>query len=190
MGFSESSDTIALPDDGLPADPAALADQVRSRLGRRMIVVLLAPPDKPIGPAEPLSVLADMLAAFPAARVAYEQPPDDSAALETFLERLHSLGPDVVLVGAADETPKTSPAPDERLWHLRVFAIADRIGLCDRSFVALAGSRVTRQSARHAGFEDGFSLPAPVDALLPALVRETLARDEFRRKGSSPPCYL
>ncbi|MGH2516770.1 MAG: hypothetical protein ACRDHP_14045 [Ktedonobacterales bacterium] len=173
---------MGTPSDGeMPADLDALAGLVRERLGRRMIVAVLAPPGQESGA---LRALADALAAFPGARVAYEQPP---ANLEAFLARLHSLGPDGVLVGADDDemTPPNSPP-----WHARVLAIADRIGLCDRSFVALVGARVTRQSARRAGFEDGFPLDTPLDALLPALVREALARDEFRRRGSSPPCYL
>ncbi|HLZ24250.1 MAG TPA: hypothetical protein VKQ30_19225 [Ktedonobacterales bacterium] len=181
MHSSEIAGTSVPQDDTLPADPAALAALVRERLSRRMIVAVLAPPE---GPTNDLLALADALATFPGARVAYEQVLTD---LETFLTRLHSLGPDVVLVGAVEAS---APAPVEHPWHQRVFTIADRIGLCDRSFVALVGPYVTRPSARTAGFEDGFPLDTPIDKLLPALAREALARDEFRRQGSSPPCYL
>ena len=184
MHFSESADPNSPLDGPLPSNPGDLADLVRARLGRRMIVAVLAPPATAAHDPRALRPLADALAAFPGARVAYEQPPAD---LEAFLTRLHSLGPDVVLVGAEDAG---AAMPNEHPWHLRVLAIADRIGLCDRSFVALIGLRVTRASARRAGFEDGFPLDTPVDALLPALVHESLARDELRRKGSSPPCYL
>lgn len=181
-----STDASIPPDTSPPSDSVALADLVQAGLGRRMIVAVLVPPAPDGADHRALSDLAAALAAFPGARVAYEQPPAD---LEAFLTQLHSLGPDVVLVGAEDASASAG-APSERPWHLYVFAIADRIGLCDRSFVALVGPRVTRESARRAGFEDGFALDTPVDTLLPALVREALARDEFRRKGSSPPCYL
>src|SRR5579872_890972 len=152
MSFTQSPGADTSPDDTLPADPTALAELVRARLGRRMIVAVLAPPSQN---ADALRALADALAASPGARVAYERLPDAPADLESFLARLHSLGPDVVLVGMEEEGVA---APIERPWHLRVFAIADRIGLCDRGFVALVGSHVTRQSARRAGFEDGFPL--------------------------------
>lgn len=187
MQFSEppGADDVP-PNDTLPTDPAALAELVRARLGRRMIVAVLAPPDEPPHNLRALADMANTLAAFPGARVAYEQP---SADLEAFLIRLHRLGPDVVLVGVSD-VPATPPPPPARPWHLRVFAIADRIGLCDRSIVALIGPHVTRETARRAGFEDGYPLDIPLDTLLPALAREALARDEFRRQGSSPPCYL
>lgn len=184
MHITQSPGADTSPDDMLPADPAALAELIRARLGRRLIVAVLAPPDDT---GEDPRALADALAAFPGARVAYERPPDAPADLETFLARLHTLGPDVVLIGA---TEARAPEPIERPWHLRVFAIAERIGLCDRGFVALVGSHVTRQSARRLGFEDGYPLDTPMDVLLPAFVRAALARDEFRRQGSSPPCYL
>lgn len=181
----QAPETPQTPDQGaqltdkLPADLHALSELVRTQLARRLILAVVAPPsDAALG----LRELADALALFPMARVIYEQPTDE---LDAFLTRLHSLGPDVVLVGSDDMA-----APNAEPWHARVLAIADRIGLCDRSFVALTGSQVTRQAARSAGFEDGFSLETRVEALLPVLVREALARDEFSRHGSSPPCYL
>jgi hypothetical protein len=180
MRFSESSEADAQADDVLPTDLSALGVLVRERLGRRIIVAVLAPPDVT---DEGTHSLADTLAAFSGTRVVFEQV---ASNLEPLLTRLHSLGPDVVLVGAAEN----AAADGETVWHARVLAIADRIGLCDRSFVALTGAHVTRQSARHAGFEDGFPLDTPMDTLLPMLVREALTRDEYRRQGGSPPCYL
>jgi hypothetical protein len=180
MRFSESPEADAQADDALPTDLSALAVLVREWLGRRIVVAVLAPPDMA---DEAPRALADTFAAFSGARVVFEQTASNP---EPLLARLHSLGPDVVLIGAAEN----AATDGETAWHARVLAIADDIGLSDRSFVALVGSHVTRQSARHLGFEDGFPLDTPLDTLLPALVREALARDEFRRPGSSPPCYL
>lgn len=183
MKSAEPDQSAHQPQDAscetLPADPSALLTVARERLGRRMLLAVLAPRD---ATASALRGLADALAALPGVRVIYEQP----SQLEDVLTRLHSLGPDVVLVGGGDE----EAAPGTDSWHARVFAVAERVGLCDRSFVALVGAWVTRQSARRAGFEDGFPLATPLEALVPALVREALARDELRRQGSSPPCYL
>jgi hypothetical protein len=47
-----------------------------------------------------------------------------------------------------------------------------------------------RAQARALGLEDGFALDVPLATLLAALARETVAHDELRQRGSSPPCYL
>jgi len=66
----------------------------------------------------------------------------------------------------------------------------DTMGLRDRSFVALIGPAVTRDLAHQLRFEEGYPTTTPTAQLLWSLAREAIARDELRRRGSSPPCYL
>jgi hypothetical protein len=64
------------------------------------------------------------------------------------------------------------------------------MGLTDRSVVALIGPLVTRDLAHQLRFEEGYPAATPTAQLLWSLAREAIGRDELRRRGSSPPCYL
>ena len=170
-------------DDALdpPADPSQLDEWLRSRLDHRVTIVLLAPPQSDPTMAE--RALAAAVTSYTELRLRVEQcpAPEDALAVERMLLEVERLSPDVLVVeqGGASET-----------WPRVALRVADRLGLCDRAFVALIGSAVTRQDARRLGFEDGFSLDTPAAALVRALAREAVTRDELRRHGSSPPCYL
>ena len=67
---------------------------------------------------------------------------------------------------------------------------AEALGLRDRSLVALIGPQVTRDLAHRLLFEEGYPATMPTAQLLWSLAQEAIARDELRRRGSSPPCYL
>ncbi|HEU4781998.1 MAG TPA: hypothetical protein VFS83_01530, partial [Ktedonobacterales bacterium] len=67
---------------------------------------------------------------------------------------------------------------------------AEALGLRDRSLLALIGSHVTRDQAHQLLFEEGYPASTLTAQLLWSLAREAIARDELRRRGSSPPCYL
>ena len=92
-------------------------------------------------------------------------------------------GDEVVLVWADG----TSPSPGSR--PRRILDAAERLNLFDSCFVALIGEDVSRQEARRLGYEDGYAVATPLDALVAQLAREVIAHREMHRFGSSPPCY-
>lgn len=180
----------AFDSDNPPDMPAALDEWLRARLDHRLTVVLLAPPrtgadggaDGGVTAAAE-AALAAAIAPLAEARLRVERCPDpaDLAIIERTLLHAEGLYPDVLLVeqAAADDA-----------FPRAVLRVADRLGILDRAFVALIGAEVTRQSARGRGFEDGYPVDMPAGGLLATLAREAVARDELRRHGSSPPCYL
>lgn len=195
------ADTPPLPDATDPPHDATQIDEwLRSRLDHRLTVVLLA--TSPHHAADAEDVLAAAIAPLSEARLRIErlttagaapagavesQPaaPDAvpaDAAIERALLKLDALYPDVLLV---EQT-----GADDGVWPRAALRVADRLGLCERAFVALLGVHVTREQARRLGYEDGYPLDTPAAALMSMLAREAVARDELRRHGSSPPCYL
>lgn len=170
---------LPLDSDNPPIAPAALDDWLRARLDHRLTVVLLAPQRDDAAADE--TSLAVAIAPLAEARLRIARCPDpaDTAAIERTLLAVERLYPDVLLVersGADNTFPRM------------VLRVADRLGLLDRAFVALIGADVTREGARRSGFEDGYTLDDP--DLPRTLAREAVARDQLRRHGSSPPCYL
>ena len=173
-----------------PLAPAALDTWLRERLGRQMVVAVVA-------------VVAVMVAGaqseFAVARIEESTAPfgevrllrrtvtldSDDAQLAALVAELAPLDPDAVLVASA------SDADAARQWAVRALAACEQAGLRDRAFVALlAPGEGIRAQARALGFEDGFAQDLPLAALLAVLAREAVAHDELRRRGSSPPCYL
>ncbi len=170
-----------------PSDVAEmdeLTERIRTELGRQLVVVMLPAPE---GTGDELDRFSQRLRELPEVRVAEVAPLDARAArrdIERALAEVATQDPDALLVwtGGPD-------APGEQ-WRINVLGEAERQGICDQCLVALAGADVTRARARKLGYEDGYSPDTPVLELARALLREALARDEFRRRGSSPPCYL
>ena len=162
-----------------PATPAALDDWLRSRLDHPMTIVLL--PTAKSGASASARVLASAVAGYAEMRLHVEPcpAPPIEAAIERALLAVERLYPDVLLVERSDA---------DGAFPRMVLRVADRLGLLDRAFVALIGADVTREGARRRGFEDGYMLDDP--DLPRILAREAVARDELRRHGSSPPCYL
>jgi hypothetical protein len=60
----------------------------------------------------------------------------------------------------------------------------------DEAVVALVGPGASRTLARQLGCDEGFAAEEATGHIVGQLVREALAREELRRTGSSPPCYL
>lgn len=173
-----------------PRDVELLDDWLRSRLDHCLTAVLLMSPAASDTGAE--QRLAAALAPLREARLRVQRVarPDalsagtpDDATIERALLGIELLAPDAVLV-------EHDMATDGGRWPVAVLSVADRLGLSDRSFMALYGPGVTRERGRRLGFEDGYPLDMPDATLVAALAREAVARDELRRHGSSPPCYL
>lgn len=72
----------------------------------------------------------------------------------------------------------------------RIYRACDRAGALDQCYVALLGPSMSRVIARSLTFEDGFAWPADAPRLLGSLLAQAETREEARRRGSSPPCYL
>jgi hypothetical protein len=169
-------------------DSVALDRWLRVRLGRRLTLALLAAD----GDARPRILgLAAALEPYSEMRVIADLLHDDGAEHEdaaiSTLRRAASEDADVVLIW-------TDAALDAKSGTTRLRSLleaAEQSGLCDRSFVALIGPRVTRSGARSLGYEDGIPPGTwPLPRLAALIAREAVARDELRRRGSSPPCYL
>ena len=164
--------------------PAALDVWLRERLGRQMVVAVVA------AGAQPESALARIeqgIARYGEVRLLgrIATLDHDDAQLAALIAELAPLDPDAVLVVSA------TAADAARQWAVWALAACERAGLRDRAFVTLlAPGEGVRTQARTLGFEDGFALDVPLATLLAALAREAVAYDELRRRGSSPPCYL
>jgi hypothetical protein len=166
-------------------DDAARAAWLREQLGRRMLIVVLAPAEG----ATAVRALGAALAMYPETRVVIETQPGTPSGDERLIAAVCGVDPDVVLVGVnwGSATDPTAAQAEQARATLR---LVERVGLCDRAFVALLGPGVSRSAARRLGYEDGFAADVPAAAVCAALAREAVARDELRRHGSSPPCYL
>ena len=157
---------------------AAIDDLLRRELGRRMTVSLLALSDTDTD-ANAVAALAGRLAGIEEVAVLSAAVPAEDA-----LAQAAQRDAEIVLVWlAADDEREVAAAA----------ALLERIetmGLRDRSFVALIGPRVTRDLAHRLRYEEGYPAATPTEPLLRSLAREAIGRDELRRRGSSPPCYL
>jgi hypothetical protein len=168
----DTSDTTVLATN----ERDAINGLLRWQLGRRMTVCLLAFAATHAGE---VAALEKRLASIEEILV---MPPAPSA--DAGLDEAARQDAEIVLVWlAANEASEVAMA---RALLERV----DTMGLRDRSFVALIGPAVTRELAHHLRFEEGYPTTTPTAQLLWSLAREAIARDELRRRGSSPPCYL
>src|SRR5262249_15857011 len=147
---------------------------LRTELGRRLTVVLLAPPG---GADDTLAALSAALAAYPEVLVLVETPNSSKAEeAERVLLNAAREGPDAVLVALAAGSPATQLTDSASIpalrWPRDVLAAADRLGLRPRNFFALVGETMTREGARRLGYEDGFSPHIPARELVTLLARE------------------
>lgn len=170
---------------------AAVNAELHASLGRRLTVAVLEPPGGATGCAE----LRGRLAAFSEVRVLAETPTErpDYTSLRALLGTVAQADSDALLVWTDAESLAASAGgggDTQRNWPQRVLGVAEDINLLDACFTAPIGPGVTRQAARKLGYEDGFAAETPPATLVLALLREALAREEIRRSGSSPPCYL
>jgi hypothetical protein len=132
--------------------PAALDAWLRERLGRQMVVAVVA------AGAQPESALARIeqgVGRYGEVRLLGRTVTldRDDAQLAPSIAALAPLDPDAMLIVSTTITDAT------RQWDVRALAACERAGLRDRSFVALlAPGEGTRAQARALGFEDGFAL--------------------------------
>lgn len=154
----------------------AIDGLLRWQLGRRMTVCLLALTDTH---ADDIAAIAERLASIEEIRVL---PPAPSA--EDGLRQAAQTDAEIALVWLAADDERELAAATALLER------AEALGLRDRGLVALIGLQVTRDLAHRLLFEEGYPASTPTAQLLWSLAREAIARDELRRRGSSPPCYL
>lgn len=154
----------------------AIDGLLRWQLGRRMTVYLLALADSH---ADDIAALTERLTSIEEIRVL---PPAPS--VEEGLRQAAQADAEIVLVWLASNDERELAAATALIER------AEPLGLRDRSLVALIGSHVTRDQAHQMLFEEGYPATTPTAQLLWSLAREAIARDELRRRGSSPPCYL
>jgi methylmalonyl-CoA mutase cobalamin-binding subunit len=126
-----------------------------------------------------ITALAERLTSIDEVRV---MPPVPSA--EEGLRQAAQTDAEVALVWLSAEDERELAAATALLER------AEALGLRDRSFLALIGPHVTRDLAHRLLFEEGYPATTPTAQLLWSLAQEAIARDELRRRGSSPPCYL
>jgi methylmalonyl-CoA mutase cobalamin-binding subunit len=110
--------------------------------------------------------------------------PPAASADEEGLRQAAQTDAEIVLVWLAADNEREMAAATALLER------AEALGLRDRSFLALIGPQVTRDMAHQLLFEEGYPVTTPTAQLLWSLAQEAIARDELRRRGSSPPCYL
>ena len=174
-------------------EPAALDSWLREQLGRRMVMVgvSLAPPAPSGAPPRLAAPPAKLLAGLSAYAEVWVRWSDMGTTLSAALRDAAQYDADVVLAWLGSPHV-TEPAPDD--WPCRAVAAligeADDLNLRDRCVFALAGPAASRTLARQMGCDEGFAPDTPLAQIAGILARESVARDEFRRTGSSPPCYL
>ncbi|HEX8727360.1 MAG TPA: hypothetical protein VF739_01980, partial [Ktedonobacterales bacterium] len=177
MQDTPSTSDTPTPEILSASERAAIDGLLRWQLGRRMTVCLLALADTD---ADELAALTKRLTSIEEIWVA---PPATST--EEGLRQAAQSDAEVVLVwlAAGDDERELATAT-------ALLERAEALGLRDRSLVALIGPHVTRDLAHRLLFEEGYPAATPTAQLLWGLAREAIARDELRRRGSSPPCYL
>lgn len=155
---------------------AAIDDLLRRELGRRMTAALLALSH---AHADAIATLAGRLASIEEVVVLSAAVPAEDA-----LTQAAQRDAEIVLVWLDAADDREVAAASTLLERI------ETMGLRDRSFVALIGPQVTRELAHRLRYEEGYLAATPTGPLLRSLAREAIGRDELRRRGSSPPCYL
>ena len=158
------------------SERAAIDGLLRWQLGRRMTVCLLALSD---AHGEELAALAERLTSIGEIQALHPGGTAEAGILEAARRDA-----EIVLVWLAAEDAGELAAAHALLER------ADALNLADRSVVTLIGPDITRDLAHQLRFEEGYPSDTPTAQLLWNLAREAIARDELRRRGSSPPCYL
>lgn len=176
---------------GAPNDPAQFTAWLDAALGRPLALVAL----RRVGAQDdPLAAWqASLAASYPSVRLIVEEIEEASSteALTAALARIAQRDPYVLLVCADAQSAGEADADDAaENWCARILDAAEGLNLFERMLLARYGSGVTRASARARGFEDGFSPDQPLPDALAILAREAIARETYRKYGSSPPCYL
>ena len=172
-----TSDTPSAPSGATlsVSERGAIDGLLRWQLGRRMTVGLLALAGSH---GDESAALARRLASIEEIAVH-----SSAASAEEGLNQAARTDAEVALVWLGDDAGEREAAS-------ALLERAEAMNLADRTFLALIGPAVTRELAHQLRFEEGYPAETPTAQLLWSLAREAIARDELRRRGSSPPCYL
>jgi hypothetical protein len=191
MGASEVShmagDWLGGSATQAPTDPAQFTEWLYEALGRPMLIVAARRAGASRGGADdPFAGWRAQLPAYPGVRLLTREigeTPDTEA-----LTSIAQLDPDVLLVCEDAQGADGAPTPGE--WRAAILYVAEGLNLFERMLLAWYGAGVTRAMARKSGYEDGFAPDQPLADALAILAREAIGRETYRRRGSSPPCYL
>lgn len=188
MASDSMSDSMSGATSRAPSDAAQFTAWLDAELGRPLTIVALRRRNASGAASdEPLAGWRDQLAAYPGVRLLTEAL--DGMPGEEALASVARRDPDALLI-CADIEDSTDAADGADDWCARILDAAEGLNLFERMLLARYGAGVTRANARAAGYEDGFSPEQPLPDVLAILGREAIARETYRRRGSSPPCYL
>lgn len=160
-----------------PAPDISRADEwIREHVGRQILIGCASDlPDQ----------VSALLTRYQEIRLA-PLPPTSARnpELETVLNALMPMDPHALLFWLDSSSADITEAA------ARLYRACERSGALDACFVALVGPGLSRAVARSLTFEDGFAWPSDAGSLIETLLAQAEAREEARRRGSSPPCYL
>jgi hypothetical protein len=163
----------------LAARPAAELDAwLRAHLTRQAIAILLAP----IADLSAAQRWAAGFAAYRELRLLVRGVSATPQALADTLASAAPLDPDAALIWLA--------SGETRDWARGALRAIEAPGLRDRWLCLLAGPGATRELAHKLGYEDGLAPLVPNGEVAALLARAAVASESYRRRGSSPPCYL
>jgi hypothetical protein len=158
-------------------DAANIDDWIRLHIGRQVIV----------GCAEDAPAqIRELLAQYREVRVETTPAAARGADVTTGIAAVLRLDPHALLFRLDASSDPAALAASARA----LYQACEVTGALDLCFVALLGVGMTRALARSLAFEDGFALDGDEARLIRALTTQAAVREEARRRGSSPPCYL
>lgn len=182
-----AGDWLGGPASQAPADPRQFTIWLDEALGRPLMIMALRRAGAHAHIADdPLAGWRAQLEAYPGVRLHAREIGDAPDAAT--LGRITQLDPDVLLVCENLRDAEGVAIPDD--WRAAILFVAEDLNLFERMLLAWYGAGVTRSAARASGYEDGFAPDQPLSEVLAILARDAIARASYRRRGSSPPCYL
>jgi hypothetical protein len=162
-------------------DAAQFTAWLDAELGRPLTIVALC---RTASSDDLPALWREALASYPCVRLVAETLGESSVA--DALARIALSDPDALLVCEQADAAGEQPGG----WRVEVLSVAEERNLFERMLLARYGAGVTRANARKQGYEDGFAPEQPLAEVLATLAREAIGRESYRRRGSSPPCYL
>jgi len=175
---SGDQDELPTVPDG---DRGVVSDWLRRELGRPLIVAVVVHVESDWD----TSAFHVELGQTESVKYVVSQP-DSSRSNTQFLSvcaKFANLAPDVVLAWCGVQ-------PADAGWLRALVQASEQVGLAGECLMAVAGTELNRQLAHSLGFDTWFRADEPFDEIFRMLAREGVTREIFRRRGSSPPCYL
>lgn len=187
-----------MDDDTTAMDPPALDGWLRERLGRSLTVVGLSLGAHGFGESAAVATLGDppraLITALEQYREIWVRWLAGGMTVDAALAHAMAREADVLLVWIPAHADYDAAATGAESWPATSLArLLDQAGadeLRDPCVLLLVGPGASRALARRLGYADGLGPEASAARIATVAARETLAREEFRRTGSSPPCYL